>query len=131
MAKVAQAQGASAIADRMLPMLLSAATQQTQPQLVQHVRDVITNTPVPGIVGALQAMKERPDSTPLLGSIDVRTLVVVGQDDAITPPAVARSLTAAIPEAAMTTIAGAGHIAPLEAPTAVSRVIAEFLEALR
>lgn len=131
MMQLAQAQGAPAIADRMVPVLLGTSTQQTQPQVVQQVRDMITQTPVPGIVGALKAMKERPDSTPILGSIDVRTLVVVGQDDAITPPAVARALTSAIPDAAMTTIAGAGHIAPLEAPTAVSRVIAEFLEALR
>lgn len=92
---------------------------------------MIVRTPVPGIVGALQAMKERPDSTPLLGTIDVRTLVVVGQEDALTPPAVSRAMTDRIPAAAMTTIAGAGHIAPLEAPTAVTRVIAEFLEVLR
>jgi pimeloyl-ACP methyl ester carboxylesterase len=37
----------------------------------------------------------------------------------------------AIPDAAITTIAGAGHVSPLEAPTAVSRVMAEFLEAVR
>jgi pimeloyl-ACP methyl ester carboxylesterase len=86
--------------------------------------------PVQGIVGALAAMRDRPDSTPHLGAIDVPTLVVVGEEDELTPPAVARAMTSAIPSAAMTTIPGAGHLAPLEAPTAVSRVIAEFLEAV-
>ncbi len=129
--KLAETRGAEAVAERMVPVLLSAATQQAQPQVVQQVREMIVRTPVAGIVGALTAMKERPDSTPLLKSIDVRTLVVVGQDDAVAPPAVARAMTDAIPAAAMTTIAGAGHIAPLEAPTAVSRVIAEFLEVVR
>jgi 3-oxoadipate enol-lactonase len=131
MTRLAESRGAEAIAERMLPVLLSANTQQTQPQVVQQVREMISHTPVAGIVGALKAMKERPDSTELLKTIDVPTLVVVGAEDAITPPAVARAMTDAIPSAAMTTISGAGHTPPLEAPTAVSRVIAEFLEAVR
>ncbi len=131
MAKLAETKGTEAIAERMIPVLLGTQTQRTQSQVVQQVREMIVKTPVAGMVGALRAMKERPDSTSLLASIDVRTLVVVGQEDAITPPPVARAMTDAIPAAAMTTIAGAGHIAPLEAPTAVSRVIAEFLEAVR
>jgi pimeloyl-ACP methyl ester carboxylesterase len=130
-ARIAETRGADAVAERMLPVLLGSMTRQTQPQVVQQVREMMVKAPVAGIVGALKAMKERPDSTSLLGSIDVRTLVVVGEEDALTPPAVAREMTAAIPAAAMTTIAGAGHIAPLEAPTAVTRVIAEFLEVVR
>ena len=129
--KLAQDKGAEAVAERMIPVLLGSSTQQTQPQVVQQVRETIGRTPVSGIVGALTAMKLRPDSTPLLAAIDIPTLVVVGQEDVISPPAVAREMTSAIPSAAMTTISGAGHIAPLEAPTAVSRVIAEFLEAVR
>jgi pimeloyl-ACP methyl ester carboxylesterase len=95
------------------------------------VRETITKTPVQGIVGALQAMKTRPDSTDLLKGITVPTLVVIGQEDAIITPAETKAMAAAIPLAAMTTIAQAGHMAPLEAPTAVSRVFAEFLEAVR
>ena len=131
MAELARARGAPAVAERMLPKLLGRTTRQTQPPLVQQVTDMIARAPVPGIVGALQAMKERPDSTALLAGVDVPTLVVVGQEDELTPPAVARALTNAIPSAALTTIAGAGHVTPLEAPTAVSRVFAEFLEAVR
>lgn len=131
MAQLAQTKGAAAVAERMLPALLGRTTQQTQPQLVTQVREMISQSPVAGIVGALQAMKTRADSTDLLGTIEVPTLVVVGQEDAIVPPAQARAMTSAIPSAAMTTIAGAGHISCLEAPTAVSRVFAEFLEAVR
>jgi YbgC/YbaW family acyl-CoA thioester hydrolase len=131
MAALAESQGTDAVAGRMLPRLLGKTTQQTQPQLVQQVRDMIVRAPVPGVAGALRAMRDRPDSTPILATIDVPTLVVVGQEDELTPPAVAKAMTKAIPSAAMTTIAGAGHITPLEAPTAVSRVFAEFLEAVR
>jgi 3-oxoadipate enol-lactonase len=127
---VARTQGGAAVAEHLLPRLLGRSTQQTQPQLVEQVREMARRTPVQGIIGALTAMRDRPDSTPHLGAIDVPTLVVVGEEDELTPPAGARALTAAIPLAAMTTIPGAGHLAPLEAPTAVSRVIAEFLEAV-
>jgi pimeloyl-ACP methyl ester carboxylesterase len=128
--EVARSQGAAAVAEHLLPRLLGRSTQRTQPQVVDQVREMARRTPVPGIVGALTAMRDRPDSTPDLGAIDVPTLVVVGEEDELTPPAVARAMTSAIPSAAMTTIPGAGHLAPLEAPTAVSRVIAEFLEAV-
>lgn len=131
MADIARAEGAAAIAERMTPRILGRTTQQTQPQLVQQVTEMIAKAPVAGIVGALQAMRDRPDSTPLLGTIAVPTLIVVGQEDELTPPANARTLLDAIPSAALTTIAGAGHLTPLEAPTAVSRVFAEFLEAVR
>ena len=129
--KLVESRGAAALAERMVPMLLGRTTQQTQPQLVQEVREMVTAAPVAGLVGALAAMKDRPDSTELLATIDVPTLVVVGQEDEITPPPVARRLKDAIPSASLTAIAGAGHVVPLEAPTATSRVLAEFLEAVR
>ena len=131
MIAVAQEQGVSVVAERLLPRVLGRTTQLTQPHLVEQVREMMTRAPVSGVVGALRAMKERPDSTPLLPSIDVPTLVVVGQEDEMTPPAIAKAMTDAIPSAAMTVIAGAGHLSPLEAPTAVSRVLAEFLEHVR
>ncbi len=130
MIDLARRQGASAVAERLLPRLLGRTTQRTQPQVVEQVREMAGRLPVPGIVGALAAMRDRPDSTPQLAAIDVPTLVVVGEEDEITPPAAARAMTSAIPAAVMTTIPAAGHLAPLEAPTAVSRVIAEFLEAV-
>lgn len=126
-----QTRGVEALAERMLPVLLGRTTQQTQPQLVREVREMIVRTPPAGIIGALGAMRDRPDSTALLASIAVPTLVVVGQEDELAPPPVARKMTDAIPGAVLTTIAGAGHLVPVEAPTAVSRVMAEFLEAAR
>ena len=129
--KLVESRGAGALAERMVPMLLGRTTQQTQPQLVQEVREMVTAAPVPGLVGALKAMRDRPDSTELLGTIDVPTIVVMGQEDEITPPAMGRRLKDAIPAASLTAIAGAGHVVPLEAPTATSRVLAEFLEAVR
>ncbi|OGU01500.1 MAG: hypothetical protein A2085_01565 [Gemmatimonadetes bacterium GWC2_71_10] len=131
MIALAGAGGAAAIADRMLPKLLGHSTHQTQPQVVAQVREMIGRSPVAGLKGALVAMKERADSTELLGGIDVPTLVVAGQEDELIPVSVARELTSAIPSAALTVIPGAGHVPSIESPTAVSRVFSEFLEAAR
>ena len=128
--EIARRQGPAAVADRMLPRLVGPTTQRTQPQVVPQVKEMASRWSVPGMVGALAAMRDRPDSTPILPTIDVPTLVVVGEEDELTPPALSRAMTSAIPSAAMTTIAAAGHLSPLEAPSAVSRVMAEFLEAI-
>jgi len=131
MIRLAQTDGAAAVAERLLPRVLGRSTQQTEPRLVGQVREMMARAPVQGIVAALVAMRDREDSTPFLPSIAVPTLVVVGQEDEMTPPAGAKAMTDAIPSAAMTIIPGAGHLSPLEAPTAVSRVMSEFLESLR
>lgn len=125
-----QAHGAAAVAERMLPQLLGHSTRQAQPHLVEQVRRMISRAPVPGLAGALGAMRDRPDSTALLPSIDVPALVIVGEEDELTPPSLARAMAAAIPGAAITAIPGAGHLSPLEEPTAVTRVMAAFLEAV-
>jgi pimeloyl-ACP methyl ester carboxylesterase len=75
-------------------------------------------------------MRERADSTPVLGTIRVPTLVVVGAEDRVTPPAVAEAMAQAIPGARCAVIPGAGHVAPLEQPLATSRVLADFLDAV-
>jgi len=86
---------------------------------------------VPGLVGALRALRDRPDSTPMLGSIAVPVLAVAGEEDKIAPVEVVRSMAAAIPGAQFAVIPAAGHLAPLEQPLATSRVVADFLDAVR
>jgi YbgC/YbaW family acyl-CoA thioester hydrolase len=131
MIALAREDGVRAVARRMLPRLLGRSTQHAQPRLVERVREMMARAPLAGVVGAVAAMRDREDATPLLAGIGVPTLVIVGQEDEMTPPPVARAMTAAIPSAAMTVIPGAGHLTPLEEPTAVTRVCAEFLEAMR
>jgi len=130
MIQLAHTQGAAAIADRMLPKLLSPVTAETQPEVLEQVRRMILGTPVRGIVGALEAIRDRPDSTPTARSIAVPTLVLVGSDDALTPPSDARALASAVPGAQLTIIPGAGHLPPLEQALATSRVMSEFLHAI-
>ena len=128
MAALALEKGARAVADRLLPKMLAGATFTAQPDVVAEVKEMIARAPVPGIVGALQALRDRPDSTATLGTIRVPALVVAGADDQITPPDGMRAMTQQIAGAQFALIPAAGHLAPLEQPLAASRTLADFLD---
>jgi pimeloyl-ACP methyl ester carboxylesterase len=76
-------------------------------------------------------MRDRPDSTETLRRVGLPTLVLVGSEDAIAPPAAARAMAQLIPGAQCHVVPAAGHLAPLEQPLAVGRLLSEFLAALR
>jgi len=91
---------------------------------------MMTRAPLRGIVGALHALRERPDSTPLLATIHVPVLVVAGGEDVITPAEGMREMASAIPGAEFVVVPRAGHLAPLEQPDAVNAAITAFLAEL-
>src|SRR5258707_1547909 len=90
--RVAERDGAAAIADRLLPKLLGATTRAERPEVVATVRAMASRLRVPGLVGALQAMRDRPDSGPVLEKISVPALVLGGSEDEISPAAGMRTM---------------------------------------
>jgi 3-oxoadipate enol-lactonase len=128
LAAMARREGQEALVERLLPKLLG---QQTQPEVAEQVREMGRRWSVAGLVGALEAMRDRPDSTATLPHIRVPALVVVGSEDQIAPPARAKAMAALIPHAQFHVVPAAGHLAPLEQPLATSRVIADFLESVK
>lgn len=74
-----------------------------------------------------QAILDRPDSTGLLASITVPTLVAVGDSDRLTPPADAQLMHHAIPGARFHCFARCGHLPPLEKPAETSEVVRTWL----
>jgi len=126
MAQVAYKQGPSAIADIMIPKLLSPATIQTRPEIAQRVRTMIEGNQISGIAGDLMAMAERPDSVPLLKQIACPTQIIVGELDQATPPADAKLMAEQIPHARLAIIPNAAHLANLEQPESFTRLIEEF-----
>ena len=127
---VARSEGSAAVADRQVTALLGKTTRARHPDIVSFVRGMITRMRVDGIVGQLEAMMSRPDSTPTLSTIDVPVMTVVGDEDAITPPKEARSMHGAIRGSRLEVIAHAGHLSNLERPAAFNAVLVEFLSAL-
>jgi 3-oxoadipate enol-lactonase len=130
LAAKARDQGTRAIAADLMPKLLAGITRAQRPEVVREVSAMIERQPVAGIVGALRALRERPDSTRLLGAIRVPVLVIAGDDDQITPMVGMQELAQAIPGAEFVLITDAGHLAPLEQPEAVNRALKSFLAKL-
>lgn len=127
---VAREHGSGAIADAMITGMLGKTTRAKRPDIVNAVHRMMGSAPVDGVVGALQAMMDRPDSTGTLGTIDVPTVVVTGDEDAIIPIEEARALHAGIRGSSLEVIAGAGHLSNLERPAAFNHVLSEFLARL-
>jgi pimeloyl-ACP methyl ester carboxylesterase len=127
---VAEQQGQDAVIERLLPKLLAPATLATQPEVAEQVREMARRWSVPGLVGALRTLRDRPDSTDTLREVRLPTLVLVGSEDQIAPPDTAHAMAQLIPDAQYHLVPAAGHIAPLEQPLATSRVLADFLKAL-
>jgi 3-oxoadipate enol-lactonase len=116
--------GPKAVADQMLPRLLSSGAD---PSLVAQVRATIESADPAGVDAAIVAMMNRADSSGLLPRIGCGTLVLVGEHDAITPVADAEAMQLAIPRAALTVVPAAGHLSNLEQPETFSRLLADFL----
>jgi 3-oxoadipate enol-lactonase len=123
-------EGMEAVAAELIPKVLARATRETSRGVVTEVTEMILRQPVGGTVGALWALRERPDSTPLLPHIHVPVLVIAGDDDQITPAAGMEEMAHAIPGARFTRIAASGHLSPMEQPAAFNAAVNGFLRQL-
>ncbi len=130
-AALVRERGAAALAEQMLPGMLAPASLQTRPEIAADLRRLMGAAPVPGIVGALAAMRDRPDSRPLLPSLEaLPALVLAAEEDQIIGLESARAMAEAIPQASLRIIPGAGHVCTLEQPGAVNGALLDFLRGL-
>ena len=127
---LARAKGSGAVADLQIAGMVGRTTREKHPDVVDSVHRMLTMAPVEGVVGALEAMIARPDSTPTLATIDVPTLIIVGDEDVLTPPKEARAMHVQIPGSRLEILAGAGHVSNVERPAAFNHVASEFLGVL-
>ena len=127
MLEVLSNEGPIGVFERMLPGLLGQTTRRTKRATVEAVRALALSQPPNGIADGLRRLKSRPDSRPMLAAIAIPTLVVVGEEDQITTPDVARQLHEGIPGSRLAVIPKAGHLSNLEQPEAFNRALAEFL----
>ncbi len=121
--------GTTALIETLLAGLLSDETRAHRLEVVEQVRRLMANPPA-GFIGALEAMKHRPDATDELALVTVPTLVIVGEDDSLSPPDVAREMQERIPDAALAVLPHAGHLSNLEAADEFNAAVASFLARL-
>jgi 3-oxoadipate enol-lactonase len=122
----ALARGMEPLVEPTLERWLTASFRATSPVVTEQVRRMIRRTSPVGYAGcaaAIQSMR----LTALLPHIKAPTLVIVGEEDAATPPAMAERLAASIPGAELVVIKGAAHLPNIEQPEAFNAAIGDFL----
>jgi 3-oxoadipate enol-lactonase len=122
--------GSGAVADAQITGMLGKTTREIHPDIVESVRHMLETAPVDGIVGALEAMMARPDSTPTLATITAPVSIVVGDEDVLTPVKESQAMHAAIPGSRLEIIRGSGHLTNVEKPAAFNHTLSEFISAL-
>jgi 3-oxoadipate enol-lactonase len=110
--------------DDLGPKLFSAGAAA---DVVARGRAIAAEQPLEGLIASVEALRDRPDSTTTLEDIDVPTLVLVGEEDAITPPEAAREIVAGVAQARLVPLAAAGHLTPLERPDEFNEELLLFL----
>jgi len=124
---MAEAGRLSEVVDTLAPRLVHK-NRHGDAALVRVIRDMADDTGVTAFVQQERAIIMRPDSRPLLASIACPTLVLVGEGDELTPPALAQEMAAGIGGARLVVVPGSGHLSTLEQPDAVNAALGEWLD---
>jgi len=123
-------EGPSGVAREMMPKLLGKTTHETNPEAEATVRRLIKQQSPIAVRAAIHRMMHRPDSTPLLATIRVPTLVITGDEDELIPIDESRAIANAVPGATLLLIPRAGHLSNLEQPDPFNNALTAFLTKL-
>lgn len=127
MARTALESGSLAAGGSLLDL---AFAPEAPAALRDQWRAILERQPPMGIAAGARALADRPDHMPTAARVDVPTLVVCGEQDAITPVDLMRGIAQAIPDSRFRTIPDAGHLTPIEQPALFHRILLEFLGSL-
>jgi pimeloyl-ACP methyl ester carboxylesterase len=125
LAEKVKTEGAQVAVDAIAPKMLSP--HNTDAKLAQQTRHLMANASEAGVIGALLGMAGRPDSTPFLGNLTMKTLVITGADDALIPPKESEAMAAALPNAKLEIIPHAGHLVTFEQPGAFNDALKAWM----
>ncbi|HWP44661.1 MAG TPA: alpha/beta fold hydrolase [Blastocatellia bacterium] len=127
-ARKVEQEGASAIADELVPLALAPSTLEARPDIVKRVRAMAEANSPRGLAAAQRAMASRMDSTYILASIDFPVLIIGGAEDKLTPVTEAKSMRDGIPRSQLVVIEGAGHLSNMEQPDQFNAALLDFLK---
>jgi len=119
--------GIGVLADSMVPQLLSAAASA---ELRKEVDSIIRRNPAKGAAAALRGMALRPDSREILSRYAGPALVVVGEQDTLTPPDAAREMKKLMASASLIVLPRAGHLSNLESDSEFNQAFEDFASRL-
>jgi 3-oxoadipate enol-lactonase len=125
--RTARKQGMTALVDSTLARWFTAPFRNSRPDVMQRFAALIAGTPVEGYVGCSDALV-RIDVTARLATLRLPALVIVGEHDPGTPPAMAQAIHQHLPGSELALIRGAAHISNVEQPEEFNRLVLDFLQ---
>lgn len=115
--------------DATMPKLIGETTRRNRPDVGAQLRRMMQQ-PAANLSALQRGMADRPDSMPMLPTIDVPTLILAGDEDTTTPVADAQAMQQRIPASVLQVIPQAGHYAVHEKADDAHRIIRGFLDGL-
>lgn len=123
--------GVKSFAEGFVKTVLTERTFKTKPNLVEFVSKMIQENSPLGISGALLAMASRTDTTAALAKMTLPALILVGEEDLLTPPSVSEAMMKSMPQATLHVIPEAAHLCNLENPDVFTERLLSFLETIQ
>jgi pimeloyl-ACP methyl ester carboxylesterase len=120
-------EGMPALVERMLPKMFGATTPNA---IRERVRKMFLENDPTGSAASLRGMAQRPDSKNILARFGNPALVLVGEQDALTPPEKSRAMAEVLSRSSIQTLAEAGHLSNLENAKAFNEALNAFLSKL-
>jgi pimeloyl-ACP methyl ester carboxylesterase len=124
-------QGTEPFIETMIPKLMGRTTLNTRPDVVEGARAMMRKMSAENISLVLRGMAERPDSVADLKTINVPALLVIGDEDVLSPVADGELMRQNIPGSQLKVVSKGGHYSPWEQPEAVGTVLRQFLDKRR
>ncbi|MFV0387193.1 MAG: alpha/beta fold hydrolase [Pyrinomonadaceae bacterium] len=124
------ANGASVLAEKMLPNLVSENTRRENPLLYENLKQGFEEVDAQAAIAGLNAIIDRADHSAMLETILVKTLFIFGANDMVTPIQTARNMADSTPNSELNLIADVGHLSALEAPQEFNNKVLQFLESV-
>ncbi len=119
--------GIEKFADDSLKNFFAQQSYTTKKELVAEVKEIIVTTTEKSVIRTLLALSKRKETCTTLWKIKVPVLILVGEEDKITPPDTAKFMHEEINGSVMSIIENAGHLSNLENPDQFNEHIKKFL----
>lgn len=126
-AALVREQGTAAVAEGSVARWFTPDFAARSPTLVKRMQERVKHTSTEGYAACCEALAQW-DIRDRLGEIEARTWILAGGEDPSTPPAHAYALGAAIPNARVTVLEHAAHLALAEHPARVAQLLVEHLD---
>jgi len=119
--------GVEKYAEESIKNLFAPTSFTAKPKEIATIKEMIVNTPEQSLSKTLLALSRRKETCSKLHEIKIPTLILVGNEDKITPPAAAQLIHEKIQHSRLKIIEHAGHLANLENPAEFNSQLKKFL----